>query len=316
MNTVQPLSLSVIELCKRSSKRSPKQALEEALALAELVDTLGYKRFWVAEHHVEDAAEACPEILVALIAARTKNIRIGSGGILLPYYSPLKVAETFLTLEALYPGRIDLGVCKGPGSLPANAQALVCGHMDELAEGVFERKVGELLDLLRKAPTVETTTQDVVHAYPWGVTPPPVWVLGSGTKSMVLAAQLGMPYSFTLFFDPNPTYGPALMKEYHQKFVPGPEHPAPQTSLAVTMICMEDEIEALARETKSVGRGRVPTTIVGNPQHCIERLYELAEEYSTNEILVAVWMEDYEERANAYRWLAELNQPSLVRQTA
>jgi luciferase family oxidoreductase group 1 len=314
MDTAQPLSLSVIDLCKRSSKRSAKQALEETLALAELVDTLGYKRYWVAEHHVEDTAEACPEVLVALIASRTKNIRVGSGGVLLRYYSPLKVAETFLTIEALYPGRIDLGVCKGPGAMPANGAALVSGNMAELGEDVFERKVEELIDYLRKAPTVESGGQDVVHAYPWGVTPPPVWVLGSGSKSMELATRLGTPYSFTLFFDPRQTYGQALMRDYHQKFVPSPENQAPRTSIAVTVICAEDEIEALVLETKSVGRGSLPTTVVGTPQHCIERLRELAVEYSTNEILIAVWMENYEARANVYRWLAELNQPSLVQQ--
>jgi luciferase family oxidoreductase group 1 len=309
--TAQPLKLSVLDLGKRSSARSAKQGLEETLALAELTDSLGYKRFWIAEHHVEDTAEACPEILVALLASRTKNIRVGSGGVLLRYYSPLKVAETFLTIEALFPGRIDLGVCKGPGALPGNAEALVCGHTSELEEDVFERKVAELIDYLRKAPIRDTPGQDVAHAYPWGVTPPPVWVLGSGSKSMELASRLGTPYSFTLFFDPRQTYGQGLMKDYLQTFSPSPEHAVPQTSIAVSMICLEDELEALALEAKMIGRGRRPNTVVGNPRHCIERLHELAAQYSTDEILVTAWMEEYEDRANLYRWLAEYNQPML-----
>src|SRR6266487_2183484 len=126
--TAQPLALSVIDLCKRSSTQSARESLEETIALAEMVDSLGYKRFWVAEHHVENTTEACPEILAALIASRTKHIRVGTGGVLLRYYSPLKVAETFLTIEALFPGRIDLGVCKGPGALPATSNALVDGN--------------------------------------------------------------------------------------------------------------------------------------------------------------------------------------------
>jgi luciferase family oxidoreductase group 1 len=311
MNTAQPLTLGVLDLCKRSSTRSPKEALEETLALAELADSLGYTRFWVGEHHVEDSAEACPEVLVPLIASRTKNIRVGTGGVLLRYYSPLKVAETFLTLEALFPGRIDLGVCKGPGAYPNNAEALVYGNAAELEENVFERKVAELIDYLRKAPIPDAEGTYLAHAYPWGVTPPPVWVLGSGTKSMDLASQLGTPYSFTLFFDPFETYGQGLMKEYHQKFAPSPEHAAPQGSIAVSMVCLEDEIEAFAIETKMLAKGRRPSTIVGNPRHCIERLYELAAQYSTNEILVAAWLEDFEDRANMYRLLAEHNQPIL-----
>jgi luciferase family oxidoreductase group 1 len=308
MNTAQPLTLGVLDLCKRSFRQSAKESLEDTLALAELADSLGYKRYWVGEHHVEDTAEACPEVLVPLIASRTKNIHVGTGGVLLRYYSPLHVAETFLTIEALFPGRIDLGVCKGPGAFPCNAQALVYGNPAELDEHVFERKVAELVELLRKAPVRDTSGQDTAHAYPWGVTPPPVWVLGSGSKSMELASQLGTPYSFTLFFDPFQTYGQGLMKGYHQKFAPSPEHAAPQSSIAVSVTCLEDEIEALALEAKLVGRGRRPSTVVGNPQHCIQRLRELAAQYSTNEILVAAWMEDFEHRAYLYRMLAEYNQ--------
>jgi alkanesulfonate monooxygenase SsuD/methylene tetrahydromethanopterin reductase-like flavin-dependent oxidoreductase (luciferase family) len=233
---------------------------------------------------------------------------------LLRYYSPLKVAETFLTIEALYPGRIDLGVCKGPGAFAATAEVLVDGNKQELEEGIFEQKVADLIDYLRQAPPApdwsasDPSEQGVVKAYPWGVTPPPVWVLGSGTKSMKLASQLGTSYSFTLFFDSRQTYGPGLMEDYQRQFSPSPEQAIPCTSIAVSMICLEDEVDALAYEAKMVMEGSLPSTIVGNPRHCFERLHELAVRYNTNEILVATWLQNYEDRANLYRWLAEYNQ--------
>jgi luciferase family oxidoreductase group 1 len=308
----QPLTLGVVDLCKRSPNQSAKQGLEETFALAELADSLGYKRFWVGEHHVADTAAACPEVVVALLASRTKHIRVGTGGVLLRYYSPIKVAETFLTLEALFPGRIDLGVCKGPGALHHTAEALVSGNVWELGDEVFDNKVTELIDYFRRSPSHQPAKQDVAHAYPWGVTPPPTWVLGSGTKSMKLASKLGTPYCFTLFFDSKQTYGPALMDQYQAEFSASPEHKKPASSIAVSMVCLESEIEALALEARSVGYGNLPSTIVGTPHRCMERLHELAVQYGTNEILVATWMESFQDRANLYRWLAEYNQSGAI----
>jgi luciferase family oxidoreductase group 1 len=308
----QPLTLGVVDLCKRSANQSAKQALEETLALAELTDSLGYNRFWVGEHHVADTAAACPEIMVGLLASRTKHIRLGTGGVLLRYYSPIKVAENFLTLEALFPGRIDLGVCKGPGALQHTAEALVSGNAWELGDEVFDNKVTELIDYFRRSPSHKPAKQDVANAYPWGVTPPTTWVLGSGTKSQKLASKLGTPYCFTLFFDSRQTYGPVLIDQYRTEFTPSPEHTEPASSIAVSMVCLENEIEALALEARSVGEGNLPSTIVGSPLRCIERLYELAEQYKTNEILVATWMGSFEDRANLYRWLAEYNQSGAL----
>jgi luciferase family oxidoreductase group 1 len=308
----QPLTLGVVDLCKRLAKQSAKQALEETFALAELADSLGYKRFWVGEHHVADTAAACPEIVVGLLASRTKHIRVGTGGVLLRYYSPIKVAENFLTLEALFPGRTDLGVCKGPGALQHTAEALVNGNSWELGDEVFDNKVTELIDYFRRSPSHQPAKQDVANAYPWGVTPPPTWVLGSGTKSMKLASKLGTPYCFTLFFDSRQTYGPALMDQYQAEFLPSPEHKEPASSIAVSMVCLESEVEALALEARSVGEGNLPSTIVGTPGRCMERLHELAEQYKTNEILVATWMNSFEDRANLYRWLAEYNQSGTL----
>src|SRR5688500_10118906 len=125
---------------------------------------------------------------------------------------------------------------------------------------------------------------------------------------MVLASELGTPYSFTLFFDVRQTYGPGLMEAYLRDFSPSPEQVVPHTSIAVSMICLEDQVDALAYEAKLVGGGALPSNIVGNPRYCVERLHELAAQYRTNEVLVATWQKDFQERANLYRWLAEYNQ--------
>lgn len=300
------LNLGILDLCKRTSTISAAESLRGTLALAEEADRAGYRRFWVAEHHVEDSAEACPEVLIPLIAARTKRLSVGSGGVLMRYYSPLKVAETFLTLEALFPGRIELGVAKGPGAVgTAVPEALVCGNRWELTDDAFERKVFELNELLRHAYERGESNPHVVRARPYGVQPPPLWVLGSGSKSQTLASSLGVSYACALIFNGGMATGPKLLEEYRSEYMASLERPASRACVAVSAVCMEREEDAIAREAQLNKAGMLKSNIVGSPAQCAARLRELAEINGTSEILVTTWLQDPAERISMFRSLAE-----------
>jgi luciferase family oxidoreductase group 1 len=304
MNSV--LNLGILDLCKRSTGISAAESLRGTLALAEEADRAGYRRYWVAEHHVEDSAEACPEVLIPLIAARTKRLSVGSGGVLMRYYSPLKVAETFLTLEALFPGRIELGVAKGPGVVsPAVAEALVCGNRWELSDDAFERKVFELNELLRHAYERGESNPQAVRARPYGVPPPPLWVLGSGSKSQDLASSLGVSYACALIFNGGIAAGPKLLEEYRAGYLSSLERPVSRACIAVSAVCMEREEDAIARDLQLTQAGMLKSNIVGTPAQCAARLRELARTHSTSEILVATWLQDPAERITMYRALGE-----------
>lgn len=295
------LQLGVLDLCKRSPGMTAGAALHGTLALAEAVDGLGFSRYWVAEHHVEDTAEACPEVLIPLIAARTQRLRVGSGGVLLRYYSPLKVAETFLTLEALFPGRIELGVCKGPGVVhPAVADALVGGNAWELGDDAFDRKVFELQRYLAHCVPAQAGAAESPRARPYGVPPPPVWVLGSGSKSATLASELDLSYACALMFARGVDLGPRLLQQHRQQ-----ARSAARGLIAVSMVCMSTEAEAHAIERDLSGEGLLPSTIVGAPEQCAARLGELASRAGTDEILIATWARDPALRLGMYRLIAE-----------
>jgi luciferase family oxidoreductase group 1 len=304
MNT--SLNLGILDLCKRSTRVSAGESLRGTLALAEEADRAGYRRYWVAEHHVEDSAEACPEVLIPLIAARTKHLSVGSGGVLMRYYSPLKVAETFLTLEALFPGRIELGVAKGPGVVSAAiADALVCGNRWELSDDAFERKVFELKQLLDHAYERGEADPQAVRARPYGVPPPPLWVLGSGSKSQDLASGLGVSYACALIFNGGMAAGPKLLEEYRARYLPSLDRPAPRACIAVSAMCMENEEDAIARDLQLTQKGMLKSNIVGTPAQCAAQLRELARVHASSEILVASWLEDPAERIMMYRSIAE-----------
>jgi luciferase family oxidoreductase group 1 len=297
------LELGILDLCKRGRQRSAGEALHGTLALAMEADRLGYRRYWVAEHHVEDSAEACPEVLIPLIAGCTKRITVGSGGVLLRYYSPLKVAETFLTIEALFPGRIELGVCKGPGvTQTAVADALVGGNRWELTDEAFERKVFELSRLLANAHEPSNNSTPGVRARPYGVPPPPLWVLGSGSKSQQLASDLGCSYACALMFPGGMALGPKVVADYRRGFVaPGAK---PRACIALSVIAEESEAKANVQNRAFVSLGMMESNVVGTPEQCAARIEAIAGEHQASEVLLASWHEDPAERIATYRRLA------------
>ncbi len=227
------LKLSVVDQSPVPAGATPADALRNTIDLARLADQLGYERYWIAEHHATPGfASPAPEVLLARVGVETAGIRIGSGGVLLPHYSPLKVAETFRVLHALYPGRIDLGIGRAPGSSPLEAYALRRDRDRRTLVDDFPEQLVELLAFLRHA-----FAQD----HPFGqikVSPdmpggPEVWLLGSSMWSATAAAQLGLPYAFAHFINPGPTRAAI---EYYHSHVTASGVSVPQTILALDVI--------------------------------------------------------------------------------
>lgn len=324
--------LSVLDQSPVRSGAEPADALRETLNLAEACDRLGYHRYWLAEHHSTPAlAGSAPEVLIGQVAARTSRIRVGSGGVMLQHYSPLKVAEVFRVLETLHPGRIDLGIGRAPGSDSLTARALSGpgGGSPEF----FPQQVADLLAWLQGELPAEHPYRKV-RAMPAGPGLPEVWLLGSSDQSAALAAHFGTAFSFAHFI--NAEGGAAVTESYRRHFKPSAGLPAPEASVAVFVVCAETEAEA-ARLARSrdlfivrlyTGRsGRYPTVaeadahpytpyerqivehargrrVVGTPAQCRLQLLGLAAEYGVDETVVVTITETAESRLRSYELLA------------
>jgi luciferase family oxidoreductase group 1 len=327
------LALSVLDQSPVPDGSNAAAALGDTVALARATEALGYRRFWVAEHHnTRSLASTAPEIVVGAVAGATSTIRVGSGGVMLGHYSPLKVAETFRTLAALYPGRIDLGVGRTAGADPVGEAALqylpgVPGderYVDKLGD-----LVGFLQDRLDPGHPFES-----VRAMPDGVVAPPVWVLGSSSHGGAVAAYLGLPFAFAHFI--TPAFGPQVMAAYRRGFQPSEATPAPCAVVAVGVVCAgtDAEAERLARSAdvwrlhpEGVQRGRllspedaaaVPlteleearvaqaraATVVGGPERARRELAGLAEAYGVDELVVVTVCHDPGARLRSYELLA------------
>ena len=309
------------------------ETLHETLALARRADELGYTRYWLAEHHATASlAGPAPEILVTRIAGETENIRVGTGGVMLSHYSPLKVAETFRVLEALYPGRIDLGIGRAPGSDQITAAALAYGS----AIGVeyFPARVADMMAFLSDAPP-PTEAFSAIDVSPKTSTLPDLWLLGSSDQSALLAAQFGLNFAFAQFITPEG--GERIIRGFRQHFQPSDLVRTPKTILAVFVICAETEAEAArlatSRDLSLVQRTRggfmpFPSpeeaeefgytdreirfiaanrsrSLYGDPDRCRDILTGMAETYGTNEIMVLTITHDPEARRRSYELLAD-----------
>jgi luciferase family oxidoreductase group 1 len=324
--------LSVLDQSPVRSGAKPADAIRETLALAEACDRLGYTRYWLAEHHSTPAlAGSAPEVLIGQVAARTSGIRVGSGGVMLQHYSPLKVAESFRVLETLFPGRIDLGLGRAPGSDQLTARALAgpAGGSPEY----FPQQVRDLLAWLSGELAPEHPFAKV-RAMPTGDGVPEVWLLGSSDQSAALAAHFGTAFSFAHII--NADGGAAITRAYAREFKPSPLLAEPTASLAVFVVCAETEVEAerLAQSRDLfvarlyTGRGgRYPSVaeaeahpytpweqqiveharqrrVAGTPARCRERLETLAQEYGVDEIVVVTITETPATRLRSYELLA------------
>jgi luciferase family oxidoreductase group 1 len=328
------LRLGVLDQSPVIGGYSPAQAVAETVSLARLAEELGYHRYWLAEHHAIAAlADPCPEILVSSVAAATSRMRVGTGGVLLPYYSPLKVAETFRMLEALFPGRIDLGLGRAPGGDPRTAMAMTNGEYPGADR--FPQQVQDLLGFLdRTLPPAHPFAS--VKAQPAGDASPEVWLLGSSDYSGALAAQLGLRFAFAHFISAHG--GAAVTRAYREQYRPSARAPRPCSLACVFVICAATGAEAeqlaasidLRRLHMAKGiDSPVPTLeeaksyrysmqerayveqqrarlVLGDPGEVKEKLLALKEDFSADELMAITITGDYESRRTSYRLIAEV----------
>jgi luciferase family oxidoreductase group 1 len=239
------LPLSVLDLAPVGTGRTPSEAVSDTLALAERADALGFTRFWVAEHHgMPGVASSAPAVLIGALADRTRHIRVGSGGVMLPNHAALVVAEQFGTLAALHPGRIDLGIGRAPGTDPRTAAALGRSLPPGGPDG-FPEQLGELgCFLAGEFPNGHPLAG--VHAVPRPEQAPPIWLLGSSLYSAELAGLLGLPFAFAHHFSSAATL-PALAR-YRESFRPGRTLDEPYAMVTVQVVCAptDEQAEQLA----------------------------------------------------------------------
>lgn len=328
-----PLRLSVLDQSPVISGYSPAQAIHETIRLVQAAERLGFHRYWLAEHHALAAlADPCPEILVTRIAAETTTIRVGTGGVLLPYYSPFKVAEQFRMLEVLYPGRIDLGIGRAPGG--DRMTALAMGEGRYPAAENFPEQVQYLVAYLDDAIPAGHPFADV-KAMPAGRGAPQVWLLGSSDYSGALAAQLGLRFAFAHFISAEG--GAVVMRDFKRRYQASDREPDAHSLLCVFVICAESAKEA-ERLTASIALRRLNTdhgvnapvpnheevknfpytdadrrriahhqrrVVHGTPDRVRARLLELQDEYEADELMAITITGDYETRLRSYELLAE-----------
>ena len=237
-----PFLLSVLDQSPIAEGSSGAQALRNTIDLAQLCDELGYHRYWVAEHHGGPMlAGPSPEALIGPIAGATSRIRVGSGGVMLPHYSPFKVAETFSLLAGLFPGRIDLGIGRAAGTDPMTTFALQRDRRQAAADD-FPQQLAELLAYLDDRMPADHPFARLAKTLPGRPETPECWLLGSSQQSAIWAAELGMPYAFADFIN---SAGVEIAALYRERFAEH-EHAdgqKPQSAVAVWTICAETDAE-------------------------------------------------------------------------
>src|SRR6202012_4954021 len=246
------VKLSVLDQTPVIHGHTAADAIAATVDLARLADDLGYTRYWCAEHHgLRGVANPAPEVMLARLGSVTRRIRLGSGGLMLPYYAPFKIAEQFQMLEALFPNRIDLGVGRAPGGELKTAQAVAGGHYNYGEQ--FPQQVADLVGLLNGQLPADHLARGVL-LQPHVDTRPQLWMLGSSEFGGLLAAQLGIRFAFAHFI--NAHFGHQVAHAYRERFKPSQESQQPYLAAAVFVICADTEQEAADLE-KAVDLRRV-----------------------------------------------------------
>jgi luciferase family oxidoreductase group 1 len=339
------VKLSIVDQSPIREGGTAREALAETVELAQLADRLGYHRYWVAEHHnTLSFAGSAPEIMVAKLASETKRIRVGSGGVMMTHYAPLKVAETFRVLHMLAPDRIDLGIGRAPGSDLRTMAALQPGP-ERYGPQVYPQQIQLVKDLLAdasgEAPLGENHPFHGIHARPEGPGSPEVWILGSGPDSAEVAAVTGHPFSYAHFIvgdgGSDGIGGVETLMHYRRRFVPSTACPAPHAMIGVAAIVAEtdEEAEHLSSSVRlwaaRVARGnhapfpspetalsheyseaekaaiasREQRVFLGTPSKVRDQLMAKAEDYGAQEIAVVTITYDHAARMRSYELLAQ-----------
>ncbi|MBK6505951.1 MAG: LLM class flavin-dependent oxidoreductase [Ignavibacteria bacterium] len=323
------IRLNILDQSPVIQGMSSEEAVQQTIELAKLAEELGYHRYWVAEHHNSRSfASASPEILISALASSTKTIRIGSGGVLISHYSPLKIAEQFNMLQCLYPGRIDLGIGRAPGGDGNIIKAMRTSNEDSFA------KITELINYLKHSSTNKQNGN--VSAVPEGQAMPEIWILGTSPDSAVFAAENGLPYTFGSFI--NDEYMLQCFQIYYQNFKPSVHLKEPYLNLALFSVTGETHEDALriskcseywlaqtflkgrnipfpdketslnhsfSFEEKMLIEYRRRSAVIGDAEAVSKKLNELAKKYAIHEITIVTITSDFEERKKSYRLLNE-----------
>jgi luciferase family oxidoreductase group 1 len=328
------LRLNVLDQSPISEGSTAAEALHNTLDLARLVDSLGYHRYWVAEHHATPMlACAAPEVMIGPIAQATERIRVGSGGVMLPHYSPLKVAEQFSMLSGLAPGRIDLGLGRAPGTDQLTMLALQRDRNHPLRDD-FPEQLTELLAYLEDRLAPNHPFARLAGTLPGLPQRPEPWLLGSSPQSAVWAAQLGLPYSFADFINPQ---GAAIAADYRARFVDSERLGAPLLAVGVHVICAETDEEAQrlaasgrmsfsllrqgrlipippvdkalryqeSRESRPPGDRPGRRAVIGSPETVRAGLDAVAQEYEAQELTLVTITYEHAARRRSYELIAE-----------
>ena len=326
------LKLSILDQTPIRSGSNAQEALRESVELIKLAEASGYTRYWISEHHnIGSLACAAPEVLLARLGAETAKIRLGSGGIMLPNHSALKVAENFRLLEGLFPGRIDLGIGRAPGGDRVTASLLNPANTFDPQE--YVQQIVALKGFLRDDSSADTI-HEKVKAIPKIETAPELWMLTSSGESAYLAAHFGMALSFAQFI--NPVGGPQAMNEYRKRFKASEELSEPRGSVGIFAFCGETEEQAArvqaVMDYRLLNLGKLQMDqapsydsvkdykysndelrfvqynrqrmIIGTPDVVRKKMLALAEDFKVDEIVVATFADTSEERLRSYELLA------------
>lgn len=328
------IKISVLDQSQVGRNETPAQALQNSGKLVQLADTLGFERYWVSEHHnFKLVAGTAPEVLIPYLASQSKRVRVGSGGIMLPNHSSLKMSENFGLLATLYPGRIDLGIGRAPGGDRLSAHLL--NPSNNFSEKDFYNQLLEVKSYLRGDDTPETV-HEKIKAYPVAETMPELWILTSSGGSAQFAAHLGMGLSFAHFI--NPTGGPETIAVYRDAFHASEELAEPKANVGIFAFCSDDEEkvaewvtefdyrmlhiemgatgdlpsleEIRAMDYNMHQRARIAYNrqrfIAGTPEVVEKKLRKLADDYSVDEIMIATWAENFDDRKKSYELIANM----------
>jgi luciferase family oxidoreductase group 1 len=329
---VPDFKLSVLDQTPVPEGLTGGDALRNTIDLARAADRLGYYRYWLAEHHGLSLSGPAPEVLAGPVAAATERIRVGSGGVMLPHYSPFKVAESFSLLAGLYPGRIDLALGRASGTDPITQFALQRDRRQAAADD-FQQQLLELLAYFRKELPKDHPFFRLQYSLPGGDERPEVWLLGSSQQSAIWAKELGLPYAFADFINSD---GAPIALSYRGGFEPSAELPAPHSAVGLWVIAADTTEEArelassiqmsmlmlrrgtpikippvaealafLRQEGREPGVSHARRMIVGDPASVRAEIEEVVEQYRADEAILVTIAHDHEARKRSYELVAK-----------